>query len=175
VLLVFVMSNVVLAVKVIPNLEPFSQCYAVEYSFHIELRHLECAHFTWGSDVNGQRAIDKEGSAACVSGEGSSSSSSSSSAGGESSSGLLLRDTSISAMFLSLLGQNSVSERVIFAPNIETKERWLRFLTDCIEMHRAYDCGAADQAERTRMLRKALPTCRRVSTKRHREGIWSTE
>jgi hypothetical protein len=76
---------------------------------------------------------------------------------------------------MSLLGQSSVSERIIFAPNIDTKNRWLRFLNDCITMFKTNDSGAADPSERLKMLSKALPSLRRVSSKVAGSGIWTTE
>ena len=184
VLLLCVLSNVILAVRVVPSVGGgggsgggSAQHFSVEYAFHIELRNLECMHYEWGHDNS--RSNSGSGStptkppapgAAAAAGKGGEGNSSSS------SSAILLRDTSMSAKFLSLLGQSSLSERILFAPTIETKTRWLRFLQDCIQMVKGgSEAGAADTSERLKMLKKALPRLRRVSTKSSASGIWTTE
>jgi hypothetical protein len=178
VLLLFVMSNVLLAVKVVSNVSvERAQHFAVEYAFHIELKHLECVHHVWDCDFN-QKASAKDAAVVQPTPSPVKSKSRSTSGSGSQSSAILLRDTSMSAMFKSLIGQNSVSERVIFAPNIETKNKWLDFLSGCITAFKSYDTGAADNTERTKLLHKVLPTLRRVSTKTAAgpcSGIWTTE
>ena len=159
-LLLFVMSNIVLAVRVLPN-DQNSRHYCIQYAYHIELKCLECLHYIWGTSEHNMESPSKcEENAVpkCIP-----------------SSAILLRDTSISAKFKSLLVQNSASERIIYAPSIEDQQKWLRFLKNCINMFKSYDCGAADSVERVKMLRKFLPNLRRVSTKINDSGIWMTE
>jgi len=182
VLLLFVMSNVILAVRVVSNVSiERASHFSVEYSFHVELRHLECAHYVWDSELNGQKVAANDTSAPPNPPSSCNKSTQSTSRGDPTlSSAILIRDTSITAMFKSLLGQNSISERVIFAPSVESKQRWLEFLGDYISMFKNCDTGVADGVEsaRCKLLSNALPTLRRVTTRTvvgPGSGIWTTE
>jgi len=160
ILQVFLLSHVLLAMRLCPSPEGEKE-YQLTYAFHIEMRNLECSHYSWDS-----------------AGGGGSSNNCTTTSDLQQSCAILLTDSSLSSAvrggISTLLGQStSPHNRVIYAPTMDRKCLWVDFISECIRVFRS--CDGNSSSHRLQRLREEAPNLRRLDTKGSLYGVWSTE